>query len=472
VNPEHSPTGFHIDYGTTTAYGSAAPSPPALDLDAGGSSTDTAVVANLDGLLPGTVYHFRVAATNAAGIQHGADGMFITAPAAAARVTELTTTRATLAGTIDPHGVPSSYHFEYGPSASYGSSTPEITAGSGDGEQDVTQAIIGLSPSQTYHVRVVVTSSNDVIRSGADGTFRMPPAPRATVGAPVGVALEGSIGVATLVGAADTHGLAGSYRFELASLDSAYAITTAERSVPGDVVAAQHLSAVVAGLPLNERFRVRLIVSSNESTGYSDQITFASPPPPTAYPSPPPGDVYGCVEPRLDAYNHQPKPGEMITVTGAGLGSGGSVMLGDRTLAPTAWSPSGFGLQIPAEVKGTLTLTVNCGTVSNTIAMAIYHQPDNTFTITKHTAGAVVGLSVKVPGPGKIQTTAARTITATTTITKPGITVIKLRLSQTGIKAINKTKRLRVAVRVRYTPAGGQAKTKTITVTFKAQAGS
>jgi hypothetical protein len=466
VNPNHTQTHFHIDYGTTATYGSVAPAP---DGDATSASVDTPVVANLIGLEPATLYHFRVTADNGiGGPQHGADGTFITAPAAAAGATDITTAKATLTATINPHGAASTYHFEYGPTASYGSTTPEVDAGSGSAEQGITQTISGLSPSQTYHVRVVA-SSGGIVRSGADGTFTTAPGPTATAGIPVGITLN----AATLVGEADAHGLTGSYRFELASLDSSYAISTAEQPVPiGDGV--HHLTAAVTGLPAGEGFRVRLIVSSNDAVDYSDQITFATPSPSGVFPlSPPSGQVYGCPEPRLDAYNQRPKPGETIRVTGSGLGTGGSAVLGDRILAPTDWSATGFSLQIPGEAKGTLALTINCGQVSNTIAIAIYSQPDNRFTITKQSAGAVAAeLSVKLPGPGKIRTSGVHTTAATMTIMNAGTSVIRVRLTRAGSKALNKSRarRLKATIRVRYTPAGGEANIKTITLTFKAKA--
>jgi hypothetical protein len=168
LNPNHSPTSFHIDYGTTIAYGETAPVP---DAEAGEASTDIPVATTLSGLEPGTLYHFRLSADNGTGgTQHGVDATFFTAPGAPAGAIEVTATTVTLTGTIDPHGESTTYRFNYGPSPSYGSSTANTDAGSGDGEQAVSQQITGLSPSTTYHVQVVATT-NGITRTGADGTF-------------------------------------------------------------------------------------------------------------------------------------------------------------------------------------------------------------------------------------------------------------------------------------------------------------
>ena len=78
VNPNGRPTTYHFDYGTTTAYGSLAPSP---DAGVGSDQIAHAVSASLTGLLPGTMYHYRLVARNLRGTTAGADATFTTAPA-------------------------------------------------------------------------------------------------------------------------------------------------------------------------------------------------------------------------------------------------------------------------------------------------------------------------------------------------------------------------------------------------------
>ena len=78
INPNGRGTSYHFDYGTTTAYGSLAPSPDAL---AGSDSTVHTVSVSLSGLLSGTTYNFRLVGTNARGTTAGANATFTTAPA-------------------------------------------------------------------------------------------------------------------------------------------------------------------------------------------------------------------------------------------------------------------------------------------------------------------------------------------------------------------------------------------------------
>ena len=78
VGPNGRRTTYHFDYGTTTAYGSRAPTP---DAAAGSDNTVHGVSASLTGLLAGTMYHFRLVATSSRGTTAGADMTFTTAAA-------------------------------------------------------------------------------------------------------------------------------------------------------------------------------------------------------------------------------------------------------------------------------------------------------------------------------------------------------------------------------------------------------
>jgi hypothetical protein len=467
INSNNSFALWHFEYGTTTAYGTAGPIPDGFMNAAG---TDQAVFADFAGLDPGTIYHFRLVATDLSGgaPQLGADQTFVTAPAAGGGASGVTAGRATLTGTINPHGVATSYHFNYGLTPSYGAGTPEVDGGSGDGNRLVSQGVAGLLPDTTYHVQVVATSADGVIRRGGDGVFRTASAPTAELVGPTGVSTD----AATLAGEVNTFGLTGSYHFDVWSLDSSYAISTPERPVAGNA-SAERVSAALTALPAGETFVVQLTVSSNDSVGVSDLDTFATAAVPRVFASPPASDgtsVYGCGSPRLDAYNARPKPGDMITVSGRDLGVGGSVVLGDRSLKPVDWSAAGFKVLVPEDAAGTLGLTVDCGRRSNTIAVALFQEPDNGFSVVgRSVVGSTATLKVRVPGPGKLESFGAGTTAAKVTIKKPGTASIKVKLTSAGVKALSRaaSHTRRVGVRVRFTPAGGRSASKTVTITFK-----
>jgi hypothetical protein len=75
VNPEGSATTYRFEYGTSEAYGLSAPTPEGI---AGAGTGMVGVEAHVQGLQPGTTYHFRVVASSAGGVGPGADGSFTT----------------------------------------------------------------------------------------------------------------------------------------------------------------------------------------------------------------------------------------------------------------------------------------------------------------------------------------------------------------------------------------------------------
>jgi hypothetical protein len=79
-------------------------------------------------------------------------------------------TTASISGTLHPNLRASDYHFEYGPTGSYGSSTPSIGAGSGNQPLPVSAALTGLKAATTYHYRFVATNA-DGTTAGTDRTF-------------------------------------------------------------------------------------------------------------------------------------------------------------------------------------------------------------------------------------------------------------------------------------------------------------
>ena len=193
---------------------------------------------------------------------------------------------------------------------------------------------------------------------------------------------------------------------------------------------------------------------------------------PKVFPAPPGNDgvsLYGCGSPQLNTFSGRPRPGQTVTISGRDLGVGGNVTLGDRSLKPTDWSTTAFNIIVPPDATGTLPLTINCGNRSNTINLAIFTEPDNHFAVTGRTVtGSTATLQVRVPGPGKLESTGTNTKTVKVTIKQPGTTRLKIKLTgpQQNVRHSKKIK-----VRVRYTPAGGRPATKTVTITFKHNSG-
>jgi len=165
VNPGDAESTWQFQYGTSTSYGLTT---PVKTLPA--ATTASNVSAALGSLTPGTTYHYRLTATNAAGITRGADRSFTTSappakPAVTTRAaTSITRNTARLNARVDPNGLPTQFRFEYGPTRSLGLSTPAADAGSGGSARSLSQVVGGLNPDTLYYFRAVATSSAGTVR--------------------------------------------------------------------------------------------------------------------------------------------------------------------------------------------------------------------------------------------------------------------------------------------------------------------
>jgi hypothetical protein len=90
--------------------------------------------------------------------------------------TAITTSGATLNGSVSPNQSSANVHFEYGTTSSYGATTGNQQVG-GVGARPVSAQLTGLTPHTTYHYRLLGTSS-DGSQTGADRTFTTQGAPR------------------------------------------------------------------------------------------------------------------------------------------------------------------------------------------------------------------------------------------------------------------------------------------------------
>ena len=261
---------WHFEYGDTTAYGSST-TPGTASAGQGDQSVNIPVT----GLTPGTTYHFRLVADNGAGgAQTGQDATFTTAPAAPGGASSVTAVTAELSGIVNLQGNPVKYHFEYGQTTSYGSTTPDRDAPSGSGDTTVTASISKLLPGTTYHVHVIATDTiTNVTTTGVDGTFTTNPAPDATTGAVVGLTTD----QATFNGQIDTHGLGGTYTFYVESTTSPFVAKTSSVTIPAGA-AASSASATLTGLQPGQGYTVRLMVNSSLYTTIGDAVAFSTPP--------------------------------------------------------------------------------------------------------------------------------------------------------------------------------------------------
>ncbi len=284
-------TSYSVEYGTTTAYG----------LELGGYLPDpTGIISieqQVEDLQPNTTYHYRISAANleqsSLNIVAGEDRTFTTGPPRPLAVLEAATgvegDDAILHGTVNPEGLASTYHFEYVPDATFqadqpngfanATSTASKSAGSGSSNVAVSEALTGLTPNTTYHVRLVATNANGTTYSKAS-TF-IAPAPQVAIEAATGVEGDDAI----LHGTVNPEGLASTYHFEYvpdATFQAdqpngfVHATSTASKSA-GSGSSSVAVSEAISGLSTNTTYHFRLVATNANGTSYSDPKTLIIP---------------------------------------------------------------------------------------------------------------------------------------------------------------------------------------------------
>ena len=160
VNPNGSAASFHFEYGTSTSYDHQT-----AEQDAGSGSGDLTVETAINGLADTTIFHFRIVVSGPGGVARGFDQTFRTrepprAPTInTAGADEVAPTSVTMTGSLDPHDAPTTFHFDYGLTASYGSRTPDVAV-AGYGSRVVRQPVTGLNVAATYHYRLVAVNAS------------------------------------------------------------------------------------------------------------------------------------------------------------------------------------------------------------------------------------------------------------------------------------------------------------------------
>jgi hypothetical protein len=130
----------------------------------GSGTTSQTIHQALTGLATGTIYYYRVAASNGSGTSKGAILSFL--PGAAPTVTTLTATGvgetgATLNGNVNPNGLATDAWFEWGTSpslATFDTSSAQAL-GAGTDSRSVMDTLSGLSPGTTYYYRVAASNA-------------------------------------------------------------------------------------------------------------------------------------------------------------------------------------------------------------------------------------------------------------------------------------------------------------------------
>jgi hypothetical protein len=175
---------------------------------------------------------------------------------------ELQPTTVTINAVVNPEGHETTYHIEYGTTASYGSSTsPATLGGSAFEDEPVSVALSGLQPRTTYHFRVVAVNSAGT-SFGSDEVFTTLP--------PVLIDSESVSGVtatsATLAGEINPLGRDTTYRLEYGPSTAYGSSVPVPDGDAGSGASDVPLSALVENLSPATVYHFRVVASNSLGT--------------------------------------------------------------------------------------------------------------------------------------------------------------------------------------------------------------
>ena len=273
INGDGKAARYRFEWGESEALGSSTP------VTASGEGAEK-VSASLSVLHAGTPYFFRISAENENGTNVGLIREFTTPPAVEGVLTgaarDITPTGATLTGSLTPGGIEAHYYFEWGPTTSYGTTSPVPAVDAGSGSEPVTAetALSGLSPNTTYHYRLVATNSFGTT-FGEDEHLTTPGPPRITVESTTGIGHE----TATIKAKIDPDQLASIYHFEYGET-TAYGNETPKGGASiGSGAEPVAVSAALTGLKLGVTYHFRVLASNQAGTtiGPDEMFTTVAP---------------------------------------------------------------------------------------------------------------------------------------------------------------------------------------------------
>ncbi|HXJ74293.1 MAG TPA: SH3 domain-containing protein, partial [Candidatus Dormibacteraeota bacterium] len=169
----------------------------------------------------------------------------------------ITADSAQLNGYINPNGSATTAYFEYGTTASYGSTT--LSGNFGLLAQNIGFNVTTLAPNTTYHFRIVASNGTGT-SPGADTTFTT-----ADTGAPAAQTLAATAvttSSAQLNGSINPSGFSTTAYFEY-GLTTSYGSSTASANFGTTV---QNIGFVQTGLSPNSTYHYRLVASNSQGT--------------------------------------------------------------------------------------------------------------------------------------------------------------------------------------------------------------
>ena len=182
--------------------------------------------------------------------------------------TAITCTGATLNGSVNPNGLATNYHFEWGTTVAYGNSTSTVSAGSGNTTINVSAPVTGLIAGTTYHFRVVAVNT-DGSSNGTDMTF-----------APCTAAVITTAASSITMVSASTGGNVTTDGGSTVTARGVCWATTANPTIAGshttDGAGTGTFVSSLTGLTANTLYHVRAYATNATGTSYGNDLTFTT----------------------------------------------------------------------------------------------------------------------------------------------------------------------------------------------------
>jgi hypothetical protein len=226
-----------------------------------------------------------VVATNTAGPTNGGDLTFTTAACVSAPTVttgvagSLTSTGATLNGTVSSNGAITTVTFQYGLTTGYGSTATAAQSplAAGASSAAVSAAVTSLTCNTLYHFRAVGANSAGTT-NGGDQTFTTAscggPPPTVATNAASGISTVG----ATLNGTISSNGASTTVTFQYGPTTSYGSIAIAAQSPLAAGASGAAVSAAIAGLNCGSTYHFRAVGSSGNGTTNGGDAAFATQP--------------------------------------------------------------------------------------------------------------------------------------------------------------------------------------------------
>ncbi len=303
VNANNLSTAVTFEYGLTTSYGSVvAGVPPTVT-----GSTVTPITANITGLMPNTLYHYRIKGVSTGGTANGNDMTFTTNVAPPTAVTNDATainlTGGTLNGTVNPNGAVTAVTFEYGLTTSYGSTVTAVPPSlTGNTDQPVSAVVSGLPQNTLIHYRVVAVNSGGPT-NGNDMTF--------TTGGPPTVVTNPATNITTtsaqLNGTVTANNVATTVTFEW-GLNTSYGNVVPAVPITVNGITPTAVMANISGLVNNTTYHFRCVGVNAGGPAYGADQYFMAGCPPVGPAGPISGPATVCAGTTGIVYNISPIP--------------------------------------------------------------------------------------------------------------------------------------------------------------------